>query len=211
MKNIARIALASAFLLTGVARAQSDSWASYHPNKTLWLVNWEISGPVGQFADYVSNTSLRGFSVEGRSFLRDNLSFGLSFSWNRYYQTYDLLTVPIANGDASGPVYRYADMFGIRALAHYYVMNGPVRPYLGVGIGGVWNYAYQQVTDLYTDQSHFDFIVSPEVGLLYRVAGGATSVDLNVAFRYTFTTANLVKGSDAQWLTIPVLGLAWSY
>jgi hypothetical protein len=216
MRNaIARIALASALLLTGVARAQSDSWSmgTYRPNQTIWLFNWEIAGPIGDFGKYISDTSLRGFSFEGRSFIRDNISFGLSFSWNRFYQTYDLITMPITSGAASGPVYRYADMFGIRAIGHYYFMHGPLQPYLGVGLGGVWDYAYQQVADLTASQSHFDFIGSPEVGLLYKAASGGTSVGLNVALRYTFTTAKFGQYqtfNDAQTLS-GIVGITAGY
>jgi hypothetical protein len=214
MKTIARIALVSALLLGGAARAQSDSapvtWDTYRPNQTLWLLNWEITGPIGDFGKYIDDTSLRGFSFEGRSFIRNNVSVGLSFSWNRFYQTFDNASMPISNGIISGPVYHYADMFGIRALGHYYFMQGPLQPYAGLGIGGVWDYAYQQVADLTNTQSHFDFILSPEVGLLYVAAKGGTSVGLNVAFRYTYTTAKVGQYNDAQSLA-GIVGLTWGY
>ncbi len=213
MKTITRIAVVSALLLTGVARAQSDAWVStgsYRPNQTLWLMNWEIAGPIGDFGKYISDTSLRGFSFEGRTFLRDNFSLGLSFSWNRFNQTYDLLEVPIQNGAVSGPVYRYADMFGIRALAHVYLMQGPLQPYLGAGIGGAWDFAYQQVTDLSRSQSNFDFMLSPEVGFLYTVARGGTTAGLNVALRYTYTTATTGGYKNAQTLS-GVVGLTLGY
>jgi hypothetical protein len=213
MKTLARIVLVSALLLGGVARAQSDamfSTGSYHPNQTLWVLNWEIAGGIGDFGSYINDTSLRGFSFEGRSFLRENISLGLSFSWNRFYQTFDDASMSIPNGTISGPVYRYADMFGIRALGHYYFMQGPLRPYFGVGIGGVWDYAYQQVADLTNSQSHFDFIMSPEVGLFYQFAGGGTSAGLNVAFRYTFTTAKFANVENAQTLS-GILGLTFGY
>jgi hypothetical protein len=214
MKTIARLALVSALLLGGAARAQSDSapvtWDTYRPNQTLWLMNWEITGPIGDFGKYIDDTSLRGFSFEGRSFIRNNVSVGLSFSWNRFYQTFDNASMPIGNGTISGPVYHYADMFGIRALGHYYFMQGPLQPYAGLGIGGVWDYAYQQVADLTNSQSHFDFILSPEVGLLYVAAKGGTSVGLNVAFRYTYTTAKVGQYNDAQSLA-GIVGLTWGY
>jgi hypothetical protein len=214
MKTIARIVLSSALLLGGVARAQyadaTFSTGTYRPNQTLWILNWEIAGGVGDFGDYIGNTSLRGFSFEGRTFVRDNISFGLSFSWNRFYETKDMASMPITNGTISGPLYNYADMFAIRAIGHYYFMQGPLQPYLGVGIGGVWDYAYQQVTDLTQTYSHFDFIASPEVGLLYTVAKGGTSAGLNVALRYTFTTAKFANVENAQTLS-GIVGFNFGY
>ena len=61
------------------------------------------------------------------------------------------MTAPINNGTASGPVFR-ADMFGVRGLAHYYLTQGQLQPYLGFGIGGAWNYSYQQVSDVADSQ-----------------------------------------------------------
>ncbi len=216
MKTIARLALASALLLGGLARAQSDApvtWDTYRPNQTIWLMTWEITGPIGDFGKYIDDTSLRGFSFEGRSFVRNNVSVGLSFSWNRFYQTFDNASMPISNGTASGPLYRYADMFAIRGLGHYYFMKGPLQPYAGLGMGGVWDYAYQQVADLQSTQSHFDFILSPEVGFLYTAVRGGTSIGLNVAFRYTYTTAKVGYNDgfkDLQALS-GIVGVTWGY
>jgi hypothetical protein len=211
--SIVRIAIAAA-LLSGNALAQeSEAWvstSSYRPHQTLFIVNWEIAGPISGFSNYIDQTSLRGTSVEARSFIRDNLSVGLSFSWNRFSQTFDLVRVPISNGMASGPVYRYADQFGIRGLVHYYLGRGQLLPYVGVGIGGAWNYAYQQIADLTASQSNFNFIVNPEVGALYWFAKGGTSAALNLAFRYTYTTATAGRERDLQTLS-GIVGVAFGY
>ena len=58
---IVRIAIAAA-LLSASAQAE-EAWVttpSYRPHQTLFLVNWEIAGPIGSFDDYIDNTSLRG-------------------------------------------------------------------------------------------------------------------------------------------------------
>lgn len=211
--SIIRIAVTAALLLSGSARAEDESWTSYRQPRTLFVVNWEISGPIGGFSNYISDTSLRGASLEARSFLKENLSAGLSFSWNRFDQTFDNLQVPLpsGNGVASGPVFRYADQFGIRGIAHYYLGHSPMlKPYLGVGIGGAWNYAYQQIADLSASQSNFNFIVSPEIGTLIWLQHGNSSTALNLAFRYTYTTATAGREHDIQWLS-GIVGLAFGY
>ena len=210
--SIIAIAIAAA-LLSGTARAEEEAWVStptYRPHQTLFVVNWEIAAPIGDFSNYIEDVSLRGTSLEARSFIRDNLSLGLSFSWNRFDQTFHNLVVPITNGAASGNVYRYADMFGIRALAHYYLGRGPLQPYLGVGIGGAWNYAYQQIADLSASQSNFNFVVDPEVGALYWFAKGGTTAALNLAVRYTYTTATAGREHDLQMFS-GIVGLAFGY
>jgi hypothetical protein len=200
-------------LLSGVARGQGTASAYGSPYgqtspKSLTVLNWEIAGPIGNFAKIIDQTSLAGVSLEERRFVRPNASLGVSFSWNRFSQTSNV-QLPISNGVVSGRAYRYADWFGIRALAHYYVGDPASRakPYVGFGIGGVWSYAYQQVADLTRSQSNFDFIVDPEVGVLYTFVTANVTGTVNLAFRYTFTTATIGNQKDAQTLS-GIVGLA---
>lgn len=205
---IVGIAIVAA-LLSGSARAQEAFESAPAQPRSLSILNWEIAGPIGSFSDYIDDTSLRGVSFEERFFVRNNASIGVSFSWNRFQQTFDLAQVQITNGLVSGPVYRYADMFGIRAIAHYYMgKGGPLQPYLGFGIGGAWNSAYQQTADLSRWQDNFNFIADPEVGFLYWFAQRGAA--LNIAFRYTYTTATVGQETNAQTLS-GIVGLVFGY
>ena len=215
--NLMRVVVAAVLLSGAAARAQ---WGltGLRQGQTIWALNWEVAGPIGDFQNYIKNWSLVGFSLEARYLVKKNLSVGGSFSFNRWEETYSQISVPItlpgsgATGVATGPVYRYNDMFGLRAVVHYYLGEGDskLQPYVGAGIGGVWSYAYQQIADLANTQDSFNFIVSPEVGVLYTLLQGTTSMALNLAFRYTFTTASPGRTSNAQTIG-PIIGLAWYY
>jgi len=215
--NLMRVVVASILLVGAVARAQWGVGSQgLRQGQTLWALNWEIAGPIGDFKNYISDWSLRGFSLEGRYLLTKNISVGGSFSFNRWEETYSQISVPItlpgsgATGVATGPVYRYNDMFGLRANVHKYFGLGNIQPYIGFGIGGVWSYAYQQLVDLVASQDSFNFIVSPEIGALATLSSGSTSLAFNFAFRYTFTTASPGRTSNAQTIG-PIMGLAWYY
>jgi hypothetical protein len=208
---IARAAVVGALLAAGVAGAQD--FATYRPRQSMYILNYEVSAPVGDFHDnYISNTSWRGIGFEGRSFVREKISVGIGFDFNRYSQTHSLLTQQTnSGGTISGPVYRYADQFAFKGLIHGYLRSGgAVRPYLGVGLGGVWTYSYSQVADLAIADDGFDFVVSPEIGLTLTAAKGASSAGLNVALRYNYTTADFAKVNDAQSLQV-ILGLFAGY
>ncbi len=209
-KTFARLATLCLLLAGATARAQSQS-PVYHSPRSLYIVNWEVTQPMGKFSsDYIDATSFRGTSFEGRYFVRESLSVGLSFSWNRFVQTKDNVSFPINNGMVTGPVYRDLSMFAIRGIAHYYLMRGALRPYVGAGIGGSWDYAYQQTADLGRHQSNFDFIASPEAGLIYTFPAVGGTAGLNLAVRYTYTTAKVGNVKDTQaWSGI--LGLSFGY
>jgi hypothetical protein len=209
--------LALLALLAVPARAQDNltfdpmDSGSYRPDKSVWSLNWEISKPTGDFSNYVDRVSYTGFSIESRSMVRKNVSAGISFSYNRWDQTYPNAQRTSGNTTITGPLFNYADMFGLRALAHYYFLEGStVQPYVGAGIGGAWSYGYQQSADLYTSKDNFNFIVSPEVGALIYLARGGTNLGLNLAVRYTYSTAHYGNTTDAQTFS-GIAGFMWSY
>jgi hypothetical protein len=208
--NIARVAVAAALLAAGSAHAQG--YASYSPTQSIYLFNYEMSTALGSFSDdFVDEFSWRGFSFEGRSMVAPRISVGIGFNFNRYSQTFDNLSETTATGGTlSGPVYRYADQLAVKGLLHGYLMDGPIRPYLGAGVGGVWSYSYSQLADLARSDDGFDFIVSPEVGLLFTAAKGASSVGLNAAIRYNWSTADFLQVENAQSLNF-VVGIFGAY
>lgn len=208
--TIARAAVVGALLAAGSASAQG--FETYRPRQTMYILNYEVSTALGSFSDkFISETSWRGFSFEGRSMVKERLSIGLGFTYNRFEQTHSLLSTTTPNGGTlSGPVYRYADQLGFKALVHAYLLEGPLQPYVGVGIGGVWTYAYAQTTDLARADDGFDFIASPEVGLTFTAAHGASSIGLNFAVRYNYTTADFLSVNDAQSLAV-VIGVFGGY
>jgi outer membrane protein W len=140
-----------------------------------------------------------------------NYSAGISFSYNRFAQTDPSYQQVSGTSTVTGPRYSYADFFAVRALAHYYFLEGSmVQPYVGGGIGGTWAYGYQQMADFTKTKSSFNVILSPEVGAMIHLARGATNIGLNLAVRYTYTTANM--GSSRHDQTVSgIAGLMWSY
>lgn len=207
---ILRAAVVGALLAAGAAQAQG--FETYRPRQTMTMFNYEMSAALGSFKDdFVSDTSWRGFSFEARSMVAERISAGIGFTYNRFDQTYSNVTLDLDSGGTfSGPVYRYNDQLAIKGLLHYYLGQGPIQPYLGVGLGGVWSYAFAQTADLANSDDGFDFIASPEVGLTFTAARGASSVGLNVAFRYNYTTADFLRVNDAQSMAL-VVGLFGAY
>jgi hypothetical protein len=208
--TIAGAALAAALLAAGTAHAQG--FETYRPRQTMTMFNYEMSQPIGSFSDdYIDETSWRGFSFEARSMIRERFSAGIGFTYNRFDQDFDNVSITTGTGGTlSGPVFRYTDQLGVKGLFHFYLGEGALQPYLGVGLGGIWSYAYSQTADFANTDDGFDFIASPEVGLLLTAAKGASSVGLNVAFRYNYTTADFGAVDDAQSLAL-VVGLFGAY
>jgi hypothetical protein len=218
MKNLIRISALVLLALVAVpARADDvpmfdpmDS-GSYRPDRSIWALNWEIAQPVGDFSNYIDRTSFSGFSLESRSMVGRNYSAGISFSYNRFDQTFPAYQQTSGTTTVTGAIYRYTDMFGVRLLGHYYFLQGSmVQPYVGGGIGGMWAYGYEQLADFSKTESSFNFVLSPEAGVLIQLARGGTNIGLNLAVRYTYTTAAMGTTKNDQTFS-GIAGLMWSY
>ncbi|MGZ3481273.1 MAG: hypothetical protein ACXU81_13040, partial [Myxococcaceae bacterium] len=204
-----------ALLLLGAlpASAQYSGWTEYRPASTLFTMGYQMAQPIGGLHDYIGAASFRGVTFDWRSMLTKDFSGGIRFNWNRFNETFPLLTQTTSTGGTlSAPVFRYADQFALEGIAHYYFggSDSAFTPYLGVGIGGVWSSSYQQTADLGTSQSGFYFITSPEVGLMITLAKGSTTAGLNLAVMYNFTTISFKNVSNAQSLAETV-ALTFAY
>jgi outer membrane protein W len=206
--TIVRALVAVALLAGSTAQAQVSS---YRPDRSLWLVGWGLAQPLGNLADFQSGSGLEGFGMEFRSIVKPRISAGLAFDYNRFERTKSMETFERPGGGAvSAPTYRYADQFGIKVTGHYYLMENDLKPYVGAGVGGNWSYAYLQTADLASTDHDFTIIMTPEVGVLWEVAKGRSSVAINVALRYNFTVANFFGVDNAQWLS-EMIGISVAY
>ena len=195
------------------ASAQYSGWTEYRPASTLFTLGYQIAQPIGSLHGYIDSTSFRGVMFDWRSKVYKDVTVGLRFSWNRFSEEFSSVTQTTSSGGTlQGPLFRFMDQLPLEAIVHYYIDTGSelITPYVGFGIGGVWSNSYQQTADLGTSQNGFYFIVSPEVGAVIWFAKGATSVGLNLAVTYHFTTISFRNVSDAQSFA-ETIGIAFAY
>ena len=170
--------------------------------RSYWAFNYEMSFAAGEQADYVGDPSFRGWGIDGRGFLTQNMSVGGSFSWEVFDQIYrnlppyELNVKDEVNASISGVQYRFINTLPIMVNAHYYLgKDGALRPYAGLSIGTAYT---EQRTDigLYSIYAKgWGFAVQPEIGVV--IPFGLTGTGLNVAGKFRYTT----KGGDT---TIPI-------
>jgi outer membrane protein len=160
--------------------------------QSFWAINWDISKGVGDTGDFIGNVNVRGASLDGRVFINDNIAIGGHLGWSTLYEKLtDQPPFEVEEdgiiGDISGTQLHYLNSFPLLVTAHYYFESGKIKPYAGIGLGGVWT---EQRTDVglrsfQTDS--FGFGVQPEVGVFIPV--GLNSSGLNLAMKYLYGTS----------------------
>lgn len=172
---------------------------------SVWNLTYNMGFTTGEFNQYISKTSFRGFGFEGRGFLNDNVSLGGSFSWAVFAeQTEALESTELF--DASGLQNRYVNSFPIAFNAHYYLGEAyGTRLFFGAGIGA---YRINQRTEfgLYAFENfnwHFGFY--PEIGVIAPVGTGNTGIFASLRWQ------NALGNSNADYYSYLSLNIGFAF
>lgn len=172
--------------------------SSGYSQSSVWAFTYDVAIPMGETADYVDNASWRGFTIQGRSFIKSNISIGGSFSWQVFYQKVDEtvefsfqpeVTDRPVNGALTGEQLRYINTLPLMVNAHYYMgdaLLNAVRPYAGISLGAAPTKKRTEVGILAIDDFNWHFAIAPEVGILVPLDTGLDfigSLKYNVALK----------------------------
>jgi opacity protein-like surface antigen len=192
------VAVAAALLVAtpGQAIGYLDDW---HPYQTYWAVGWSPSVPVaGMRAGFISNPGWLGGQFDIRIGVAGRLALGVNGTWSWFEQSYPTLSVEQGDFTFTGPVYRRLSAFTCLGTAHYYFTQGYVQPFVGVGVGGIWTSALQQVVNLPQSSDNSGLAVAGELGLLFTVS---ERLGLYLSGRYQLNLTTLPGVEKPQWVS----------
>ncbi|MDO6435499.1 OmpW family outer membrane protein [Flavitalea sp. BT771] len=98
---------------------------------------YNVNIPAGSFRDYVTHPAYKGFNAGLAYPINPQLSVGLSFGYNDYYQKYPRQTYDDGKGNTvSAVVSNSVQQIPVLLTANYtLVKKGFIRPYVGAGAG----------------------------------------------------------------------------
>ena len=170
----------------------------------LFAVTYSMAMPLGSTSDYISKFSPRGFGVEGRGFLNDNISLGGSFTWNVFFEELKNETFTQGTESITANQFRYINTYPINFTAHYYFGDyGSTRFNVGLGLGAYKINRRTEFGIFQVEHNYWHFGLAPEAGVLIPL-GASTDIMLSVRYNYAFKT----EGVDYSWLGFNV-GFAW--
>ena len=185
-----RFILSITFILAAIVAASAQS--------TFWHFSYPMSFALGETEEFVGSSSFRGFTIDGRAFIRDNISVGGMWSWEVFDEIKrGLDPEPVLDDDGnvighiSGTPYTYLNSIPIMVNSHYYIGNtGGIRTYFGMGLGTVYVDERTDVGFITTQTKTWRFGIQPEVGVY--IPFGLTDTGANIGLRYRYAT----KGKD---------------
>lgn len=170
-------------------------------------VQYSVGIGIGDMGDFISKPSFRGVLLEYRRSINSNLSVGIDFGWNVFYEKKDYDTYTVGTETLSGIQYRYQNELPMLAALDYNFSGeeNPFKPYAGLGIGTIYT---ERATDMglwRLEQNPWQFLVRPEVGFLYELSY-SVSAKVAAKYYYGFAAGDL---DEAQGYVSINVGLAF--
>jgi len=149
-------------------------------------VNYNLSWGVGDFRDFISKTSYRGFSLDARWFVSDRIAVGTMFGWNGFYEKYPMRTYEFDGGAVTGVIQTTYYNFTMSLNAYYYpIPEAIIKPYVGLNVGPEYQTVDVQIGRVYNEQKNWQFYIAPELGTFIQF-GEDSDVGANLAIRYNY-------------------------
>ncbi len=151
-------------------------------------VQYTMGIPFAGLKDHASNISGRGFTFEFHKEVASQLSVGVNLAYSVFYEHKGYDSYTSGNATLTGNKYCYDNVFPMLVNAHFTFGEGMVVPYVGFGVGTIYDLRNTDM-GLYTyEQDIWQFLMSPEAGFMFDMASG-TSLKLNAKYDYGFKTS----------------------
>jgi len=155
-------------------------------------IQYTVGIPGGGLKDHVDKVSWRGATFEFQREVAPSVSVGVNFAWSTFYERKDYDSYTKNNATLSGIQYRYDNLFPMLVNAQYRLGTGTVIPYVGLGIGTMYDLRNTDMGLWTIEENNWHFLMSPEAGLLFDIAP-EVSLKLNAKYDYAFK----IKDADA--------------
>lgn len=132
--------------------------------------SYSVGIPSSDFSSYISNASFRGFSFGYSRFVKPNISAGVNFGWNVFYEEKGYDTYTEGTASLTGKQFRTNNSVPLTGNVNYYFKQSEKsNVYGGLGLGLVYN---NRNTDMYVytvEEESWNFALQPEIGFEYKI------------------------------------------
>jgi len=182
------------------------SISSFAQGGGAWNFTYNMGFPIGETNDFLTKPSFRGFLIEGRGFVTNNLAIGGSGGWQVFYENLGWVTENVNETTTiNGYKRKYINAVPLMATAHYYFFPGNLMPYIGLGLGTYYIDARTYMGIYYIEDEAWHFGLAPELGLSIPFGSSNAAFTANVKYNWAAKTKDT---SGQSWIGV---GVGFSY
>jgi outer membrane protein W len=168
-------------------------------------IMYSVGFPIGESADYIDQTSFRGFAITGDYFLDDEWSLGFSTGVQTFYQEMGRQTYDVGTLSLTGEEFRYLNMIpAIMTGKYHFDRYGIITPSLGLGAGFHWVGQRTEFAGFQFNDDSFRFGLLGTAGIGLEVSP-STDLLFNTTYHHSFESSDIQTHS---FLALQ-LGLRW--
>ena len=168
-------------------------------------ISYSMALPVGATSDVIGKYQWRGFALEGKYFLTDQVTIGWHTGWNTMYDS-ESGSFTEDTQTRTGTQYRYLNIWPALFTFNYlFGSDGDIQPYLGAGLGTYWIEEKTTMGLFGTEYKTWNFGLAPEVGVLFPLNLNS-NLYINMKYNYGLNGSSDVE--NYSYLTFNV-GFLW--
>ncbi len=165
-------------------------------------ISYNTSLTLGETNDYISRFSWRGFGLDGKYFINDNMTLGWMTGWNTFYEPVSG-TFTEGTQTLTGKQYRYINAIPVLLTYNFFLNeDGEVQPFLGLGLGTYWIERKTTMGLFASTVDNWHFGLTPEVGVLFPI-------NIQSNFYITVRYNNVFPSNDS--ITYSYLGFNFGF
>jgi opacity protein-like surface antigen len=173
---------------------------SLHAQDQLQVnLGYNVNIPTGSFKDFITHPGYKGFNAGLAYPINDQLSVGLAFGYNDYYQKYPRQTYDDGKGNTiSAVVSNSVQQIPLLLTANYtLVKKGFIRPYIGAGAGLNFITFDQYLGEFDDPHSSGKLALKGEVGFYIPLSSySSTAIKIGASYNYAPYNKDGVKNLD---------------
>ena len=181
----------------------------------LTNATWNIGLPVSKMNEYVTDITLRGFTIAGRRFLDKENSVGLTFGWNIFDEkSYTPINVDYgtASGTISGTQVRSVNSFPMMVSFHHHFGNkNDKRPFVGINTGVYYILQRLDMGVYRIDNDNWHFGIAPEAGIIIPVGDDNTALYVGGRYNYAFDSGTALGGAEDNYYSFWELNIGFAF
>lgn len=171
-------------------------------------LTYNVSLPMGDTKDYISETSFRGFSAEWRSYITKNISWGFFGGWQVLYErTTDRIS--LEQTDITGTQDRTINAFPLMLTGHFYIgKSGNFQLTGGLGLGAQ-HVSQRFAIGLYVfEENNWRAAIMPDVGIIIPLTE-ESGISFNARYHLTAKGKSISREDTALTYLSLAVGIAY--
>ena len=207
MNKIIITALMSLMLFS--ANGYSQQTSQFIKNSILGI-NYNLSFETGSLAKFIPDMGYRGWDIELKAMVTDNIAVGGNIGWYAFYKKYPRQTYYFDQGALTSTIFNYLYSVPIRAVVTYYpIPTAFVQPFIGLQAGMYYNEKRTEIGFYAYETKTWNFGFAPEIGVIVPF-GKYSQWGFNVKGKYNYQFYTKDNFENLSWFDLS-FGLSFSY